>query len=281
MGRMKTVRLNLPAGLVLFLFLVCADRVATAADATNQWKIEVKGLRIVAPTKGSKNDRGAFMSKPGVTVAITLSTAAGTIVNVSQMESKLESFTDDKGTDLIVKTSDDPFEQAGVEVWSSSSDKEGEGKTTVDVDLKGTTVPAKGASVLNISGKLAVTSASGKKQFTTDMMDLKPGTKFNAGDLSLTITEAGAHSNPFSNGSEFQVTFSSAQNLEAIAGIEFSDAQGNKIEARRESWGSSPGSYFATYALKKSVDRAKMAITCWQDLKTTEVPISIKTGLGL
>jgi hypothetical protein len=33
--------------------------------------------------------------------------------------------------------------------------------------------------------------------------------------------------------------------------------------------------------MKENVDRVKIVATCWQDLKTVEVPINIKTGIGL
>ena len=39
--------------------------------------------------------------------------------------------------------------------------------------------------------------------------------------------------------------------------------------------------YMVEYAFKQSTDHAKIVATCWQGLNTVEVPISIKTGVGL
>jgi len=41
------------------------------------------------------------------------------------------------------------------------------------------------------------------------------------------------------------------------------------------------GEYSVEYTLKKSIDHAKVIVTCWQDMKTVEIPVSLKTGLGL
>ena len=70
--------------------------------------------------------------------------------------------------------------------------------------------------------------------------------------------------------------------LESISKLEFYDAQGNKVEAQKRSWGGGGFlGYMVEYVFKKGPDRAKIVATCWQDLKTVEVPFSVKTGVGL
>ena len=69
------------------------------------------------------------------------------------------------------------------------------------------------------------------------------------------------------------------------ADVEFFDAQGNKIESRMNgssSWNSGTAMTVTwDFALKKNVAKAKIVASYWTDLKTTEVPIAIKTGVGL
>jgi hypothetical protein len=78
------------------------------------------------------------------------------------------------------------------------------------------------------------------------------------------------------------VTFSSLRDLESISTLEFFDASGNKIEAVKRSWGGGGLlGYMMQYDVKQNMDHAKIVATCWQDLKTVEVPFSIKTGVGL
>ena len=134
---------------------------------------------------------------------------------------------------------------------------------------------------VNISGKVSLKEAAATKEFTADSVDLKAGAAFKLGDMALKITKAGMAKAMFGNKEEFSVTFSSATDLDSIAKLEFFDASGKKVEAHKSSWGGGMGEYFAEYTFKQSVDHAKIVATCFQDLKTVEVPLAIKTGVGL
>src|SRR5258705_314302 len=83
-----------------------------AADTTNLWKCQVAGLRVVAPSGEGKDKMGAFNRSPGVTVALLLTAPEGNIVSVNQEASKLISFTDDKGTDLLGDSSRRGFRES-------------------------------------------------------------------------------------------------------------------------------------------------------------------------
>lgn len=274
--RMKmTPRMFLVAGRVLLLALLPVR--VFADDATNQWKVQVVGVMVVAPAGGK--DHRSYCWKPGVTVSASLSPAAGKIVKLNQEESKIDSFTDDKGTDLLAApSSNDPFNKPGISFLSLSTDG---GDSSVIIDLKASGQPAKGATVLNISGKVNAQVAGSTKQFTVENVEIKTNAQFSLGDLAITISHAGLSKGPFSKTDEFSVTFSSPQNLESIAKLEFYDAQGIKLEAQKRSWGGGFLGYMVEYVFKKSADHARIVATCWQDLKTVDVPVSVKTGVGL
>jgi len=264
-------------GRLLPLVLLISAIDCLAADGTDQWNIKVAGIRIVAPALDGKPDsRGAFFSPPGVTVTAIVQPPAGKIVSIDQFNSKLDAFNDDKGTDLLATKSEDPFNKPGINMINVN-----EGGATANMDFQAAGLPAKGAAALNISGKLSAKVAAGTKQFTMESVDIKTNASFTCGDLPLKITAAGFGKAMFSNEKEFSVTFSSSGDLEGIATLEFFDAQGGKIEARKSSWGGGMGTYFVEYVFKASLDHAKIVATCWQDLKTVEVPFSIKTGVGL
>lgn len=247
-----------------------------AADATNQWNAQVVGVMVVAPSGGK--DNRSFCWKPGVTVSAILSPAEGKIVKLNQEESKIDSFSDDKGTDLMaVAASKDPFNKPGISFLSSSTDG---GDSSVIIDLKAAGRPAKGATVLNISGKVNAQVAGSTKQFTVENVEIKTNVQFSLGDMAITISHAGLSKGSFSKTDEFSVTFSSPKNLESVSKLEFYDARGIKLEAQKRSWGGGFLGYMVEYVFKKSADHAKIVATCWQDLKTVEVPISIKTGVG-
>lgn len=261
-----------------FLFLaVLIFCIRSYADDTNQWNIQVAGIRIVAPAPDGKvGSRGAFFSPPGVTVTVIVQPPAGKIVSINQFDSKLDSFTDDKGTDLMATKSEDPFNKPGINMINVK-----EGGISANMDFQAAGLPAKGATVLTFSGKLIAQVAGSTKQFTVENVEIKTNAQFNLGDMPVIISGAVSRKDPFGKQDEFSVTFSGSQNLESLSSLEFFDSQGNKIEARKSSWGGGFLGYMVEYVFKKNTDHAKIVATCWQDLKTVEVPFLVKTGVGL
>jgi hypothetical protein len=257
--------------------LVLAALVSTtslfADDA--KFSFQVTGLRVIAPPKDAdKNARGAFFQPGGVAVEVTAVPVSGSIVSIDQNDSQLDSFTDDKGTDLLAVKSDDPFNKPGFGAMDNK-------QTNATFEVQAAGVPAKGATALVLSGKLSLKVAASTKEFTVENVVLKADTAFKCGEVALKITKAGVSKAMFSDKEEFSVTFSSATDLESLASVDFFDAQGNKIEAHKDEWGGGMGEYFATYSLKQSLDHAKIVFACWQNLQTVKVPVSVKTGLGL
>jgi hypothetical protein len=202
-------------------------------------------------------------------------------VGLNQAESKLISFTDDKGTDLMAApASQDPFNKPGFSIQSSATDTDG--VSSVIFDLKASGQPAPGATRLNITGTLSAQIAAGTKQFTVDNLEMKTNIAFNLGDLPLMISDVSTNRNAWkAKDYKYSVTFSSGHDLATISGLEFYDAQGNKIDANKSMWGGGFLGYMMQYDIKQTVDRVKIVATCWQDLKTVAVPIAIQTGIGL
>ena len=274
---MKTLFQNVRAtGLFLLLAGFIGATRALAAEATNEWNVQVVGVMVVAP-EGGKDNR-SFCWKPGATISAKVTLSAGKIVKLNEEESKLVSFTDDKGTDLMAgPQSQDPFNKPGI----SCQSPDGDGASSVIVDLKASGQPAQGATLLNVSGILSAQVAASAKEFTVPNVEMKTNVSFRLGDLPVVISEAGTNRSAWkSKDYSYSITFSSRQEMGEISSLEFFDAQGNKIEAQKRSWGGGVGAYFMQFELKQGVDRANIVATCWQDLKTVEAPIAIKTGVG-
>jgi hypothetical protein len=278
-GRMK-INPNIcsAAGCFVVLATVFFNSDCRATDATNQWNVQVVGVMVVSP-EGGKDNR-AFCWKPGVTVSAVFSPVAGKIVSLKESDSKIISFRDDQGTDLMAATpSQDPFNKPGISCAPASVEG---GVSSVNIDLKASGQPAKGAAGLNISGMVSAEIADFTKQFTVENVEIKTNATFSLGDLPVVISNVGTNRNPWmAKDYKYSVTFSSLRNLASISNLEFFDAQGNKIEAQKSAWGDGFLGYMAEYILKQNVDHAKIVATCWQNLKTVEVPFSIKTGIGL
>src|SRR5690242_374607 len=175
---MKMRSMNLRAAGWCLLFTLSACVVRSHADEPAEWNMKVAGIRVVAPVAGGKeNSRGAFFSPPGVTVSVIVQPPAGKIVSINQFDSKLETFTDDRGTDLLAAKSDDPFNKPGIEMINVNKDG-----AAASMDFQAAGLPAKGAAALNLSGKLVVQTAGSTKQFTVENVEIKTNAQFSLGD---------------------------------------------------------------------------------------------------
>ena len=248
------------------------------AGESSQTNLQVVALMVVAPNGG--NDNRNYCWKPGVTVSVLYSPTEGKIVTFNENESKLDSFTDDKGTDLMAAPpSTDPFNKPGI---SGMLPMANAGASSITFDLKASGQPAKGATAFSITGKASLQIAAGTHQFTVENVDIKTNAAFSLGDLPVVITEAGTNRNPWaSKDYKYSVTFSSLRDLQSISSLEFFDAAGNKVEAEKRGWGGGPLGYMIQYDFKQIGQSVRVVATCWQDLKTMELPISVHATAGL
>jgi hypothetical protein len=248
------------------------------ADDASRWKIQATGLRIVVSKMSTKEDQEEdFFQPPGVTVGVRITPVSGKIVDIDPFESKVSSFSDDKGTDLLAAKVDDSVGKQGLGFINNKNSF-----ATTEIQAYG--LPVKGATTLNISGKFAAKIALGTEQFTVENVNITTNTSFSCRNLRIKIAETGFEKAPISNEKEFYVTFSSTNDLAVISKLEFFDAQRNKIESRKSRWGvveiDGNKTYSVQFAFKKSVDHARIEATCWTDLKAVEVPFFIETDLG-
>ena len=258
------------AGYLLCLVVLALDSSALA-EATNSCKIEIAGVRVVAMAPGNKDNLRAFNWSPGVTVAMLVTTTEGWLLSCDHENSKLNVFTDDKGGDLLAGDSRARFDLGSGQSFDHTN--------ALLLEVRTRELPTKGAIGLNLSGKIFLVAASQTKQFTADEMDFMAGTEFGLGNLKLTISKV------VSTATGSTLTLEANQDLSSISQLEFMDEQGNKVESRRSgsSVSTSPSGTLVrwSFTLNKKLEHGKISATCWTDLKTVEVPFSIKTGVGL
>ena len=234
--------------------------------------MQVSGVRVVAPGPEGRSDLRAFSWSQGVTVALLVTAPQKNIIGVLKDSSKISSFTDDKGTDLIGSET----EKAEFSTWFSS-DKTAEKSVLVEANAPG--LPAKSATSLNLSGMIAVQTASQTTNIAAENVELKVGSEFSLGLIKFSISGVRLQ------GTDLVVTLQAKQDLAAISRVEFYDTDGTKIDSHRYSSSSfgfmGSTTYTWDYSLKKHLDKAKISAVVWTDLKTIEVPVSVKTGVGL
>jgi hypothetical protein len=266
----------------LLFVVLCGAALAGEAPMTGV-TVQAHGLRIVKPAPGGDDKLRAFNWFSGTSVSLLITAPQGGLLEVDRNASKLTAFTDDKGKDLT-KAEDAKQQRFSRDAgFSMSSNISEDGKVCVsEVDAPG--VPSKGATVMTVTGTLVFRAATKKKDFTAENVALKAGSAIKAGSIPLTITKVGK---PEWGGEDdaFAVTLEAKQDLSSIAGIEFFDAAGKKVESRR---GSSSSMSFGDsvtitweYNLKNKLNTAKIVISYWMDMKKLTVPVDLKVGLGM
>jgi hypothetical protein len=255
---------------------VLATGVRAAAPAAKAPTVEVRGLRVVAAGYGD-GMRGlrAFNWSKGVTLALLVQIPDGGIIDLDDDASKLDKFTDDKGTNLLV--GGDTWGKVGIGGFASISK---DGKACL-AELNGKSVPIKGATQVWASGTLVLKCASKKKTVQHKKIALKKGTKI-PGAIPFTIDKVGK---PDWGDAALQVTLAAKQDLSSVAEIKFFDAQGKEIES--SSAGSSSMrmgpvvNIKRSFNLKKKATNVTIAVTYWTDMRIVKLPFNVKTGVGM
>lgn len=244
--------------------------------------VEAQGLRIVKPPVGGDQKLRAFNWFPGTCISLLITSPQGGLLDIDRNASALTAFTDDKGKDLTKPEDEKQRFHRKAEFATSPTISE-DGKACI-TEVKAPGVPTKGASLMTVTGKLTLVTATEKQEFTAEGVALKAGSEIKAGAIPFTIKEA-AEPKWGSKDYPWSVTLVAKKDLTSIADIAFYDAAGKKVESSR---GSSSRMSFGsnvtitqTYRLKAKLDTAKVVVTYWTDLKKVEVPVNLKVGVGL
>lgn len=256
---------------LLLLLAILTLNTKASAEATNLFKIQIAGLRVVAPAPGDNNNLRALNWSPGVTVAMLVTAPEGCLLGIDPMNSKLDAFTDDKGGDLL-----DGASRARINLESSPT----HGKSNaLLLEVITRSMPTKSATELSISGKVFVKAASQTKEFISDEHDFNIGAEFSLGDLKLTLSKI----KPAATGCT--LTLEADQDLTSLFSINFINEQGVKIDSAKSGISSSISTSGTktqwSFTLNRKLEHGKISAVCWTDLKTVEVPIHLKTGVGL
>jgi len=254
---------------------------AFAADPAAEWKVQIQAIRVVAVAAGDQDSAwwGLNGATPGVTVLLKLTAPEGNIVGINIGESKLVSFTDDQGSDLAARPAEgSPGNEPGISTRLGFGPLV-DGKPSAIIRVTAPNQPARGAAGFSITGKVTVQTASQTNQVAAEKVALTSGTVFELGELKLTICDVR------SKDGKCEVSLQSSQDLTSLAKLDFYDAQGQKIESQVFSsnlyTSGAKKKWSLSFRLQKTTAVAKIAATCWTDLKTVEVPIAVKTGVGL
>ncbi len=212
----------------------------------------------------------AFMgSLERTRLALEFEHAEGGILGIDDDACALDSFRDDRGTDLIKK--DDPF--GPFEMMSRVADDGRHLVFTIPSDV----VPARGASRLFAEGTLAVQVAQRSETFTTDEISLAAGTEFTVGGFDFRVTQVGDAQ--WGDGSE--ITLETKRDTVSIVRYALVSPDGTQHALEPSMSFSGMGSWQQGLRADEVPARGRLEIEVWQDLSIEKVPFQVETGLGL
>ena len=241
--------------------------------------IKASGLRIIHGVAGDDDNKlvpfNTFNKGTGLALLVG---SPSSIIMVDTDASKIDSFTDDKGTDLLTKVKGS-FQQPGFGSFPEISE---DGKMAL-VEIAGDGVPVAGANAIKAEGTLVVQTASEKEAVKSEPFELKKGSKLKVGDIDLKVT--GSRKPSFGDNA-LEVNFETSNKLVTmLAGVKFLDAAGKELES--EGAGSSrmgfgkKFTYGRSFSLKKAVKgEVILEFEVWTDLAETKIPFSITAGVG-
>ena len=249
---------------------------AVADDAGSKTELTPFGLRVVPKAYDGNDMMRAFNAFEGTSVAILVHQPNGGLITFDSENSKIESFTDDKGKDLLKSTGD-----FGMPAIPMSPDISEDGKAVI-IEVNGGQTPTKGATSLNVKGKLIFKAAIRKKGYTHKDIEVKADAKVEAGPIEMTIGRAGK---PEWGEEPLEIVLQAKKRLDEVASIRFLDSDGKEIES---SVSGSMTMAFGDdvsvergYALTKKVDKVTIEISYWTDMKDLEIPVDLTFSLGL
>ena len=237
------------------------------------------GVRVVREVIGKDNDKLTPFNtfNKGTSLALLVDAGGKNIIKVDTDKSKLDSFTDESGNSLLVKTSG--FSQDGFGGFPKVS---ADGKVAMfEVSANG--VPDAKSNKVIAKGSLLVQTGSTKKTVKSEPFELVKGTKVMVGDIELTIKKTGK---PSYGDDAVEVEFESKNEaLPLRASAKFYDAAGAELES--DGRGSSrmgfmkKFTYGQTWGLKKAVTgKVVLEFEVWTDLETKTIPFEISAGVG-
>lgn len=207
----------------------------------------------------------------------------GRLIALDLEASRLDSFTDDKGRDLVAK----PDGQDGVSSqvgFSPNTAISEDGKAAV-VQVQGRRVPTAGATQLSAGGTLVFQHSASGRQVThlARNVKLKKGETFKLGDVTFTIRNVTGMEVDRYKLRRVEVTHD--RDLDALGPVRFLDGEGKEIASKVLGWGSSRAGgqiqHERTFLITQDVESVSVSADGWADAKPLAVPFRVKAGLGL
>jgi hypothetical protein len=160
------------------------------------------------------------------------------------------------------------------------SEKPDKGVREVRITLR--TIPAQGATRLQVKGNIGVMIGTGEKKLEQKNVELKTGSTITVEGVSLKIDSV---QDEKADNVRATVQLSSNQPFDRIKSIKFLTADGKPIGQQNmgTSTAGGPGRmiYNQSWGLQEKVPTATVQLTLYEQFKTTVIPVALDFGIGL
>ena len=239
--------------------------------------VQVIGLSIFRPDPARENKSYVFGRHSGTTLHVRVARQDKTIISIDREASKLSSFTDDKGTDLSVKS-----KRRWGDHWLGSWPRISDDGHSCVLEISSPKTPAAGASKLIIKADIALACGSDVKTAEQKDFALTKGSKLTAGPVPMKVQSVKESS--FGD-AKMTVELISSKSFDAVKALTFIGADGKEIKYDSMGEGKSGIAGKMTYSkaigLHKKADVVTVKVTYYQKVEKLTVPVNLSVGVGL
>ncbi len=155
-----------------------------------EWKPELISIRVDKPGPRREMAPGRSLPRTGTYLALWIPDPEKRLVRFERGQSKLEAFTDEKGTDLS-KITLRPFGWSRFGTFHASRSTEGSEGFLVEVAGEG--LPAPGATKIQLKATLAFSQGSSEKTVEEKNLRVQEAREIEVGAVTLYMEPPGAH----------------------------------------------------------------------------------------
>lgn len=253
------------------LLAICSVLIS-APCVIAQGEIPTEVIRLTVKKKPTLEGAKSF-GDGGVTLKVLALLAGKAVIGLDKDASKIESWTDDKGTDLKAGA------PTGFFYWASLSHRFGSDKSDVwGFEIKTKTLPDAKAERMKLDAKVVLLAAAGEEKVKGELI-LKKGSKVPNAPVPMKVSEV---KKGFSG--KWEVTFESNSKMDAIKSVQFFSTDGKPIKTK-SAGSSSMGfgkkyTYHKSYSLARKVDKALVELTLHKGVEKVTIPLKLDLGLG-